>query len=183
MVMNLMQKNVLFLGRCRFSLRKLVAIAATDLVMSLVICMDWPGAIQGAASLLVPYWLDTLWTDLFYGYTILFCLFTGMLYVALMRFSMPLGRVQCRWLSVMTFVSVFSGVGPLVAINKYHFFRIGVPGFVAPLILLLLLFFIDWYCQRCRAERSRILGITLVLFGFNVAITLAIRFVMYLIQL
>lgn len=176
--------NIVIKQLCRFDLTKgqIGAIIVIDLLLCVVVGLDWPGAVYDD-YIFVPALLYYIGRDLLYGYTVLFCVLTGMMYLRTTQGARNPDRIQSRWLTAMTLMSLFAGLAPLYAVNQYHFFRIGVPGFILPFIMLLTVFAIDRLCTPERSRRKQLLGITLSLFTIDIIVTLSVRLLLYFIRL
>lgn len=158
----------------------LLYLSLAALVMAVFLRLDWPGAVSREIDFILPEWCYYLFEDMVYCVPVIFCLLTAVVknYIGDGDWSMT----QRRLLWILTIVSVGAGLIPLYAINHFARYRLGVPGFLVPYMVVTILFWINTGFSGnlpCRLVFGRFLRLFLVV----VACTLCARTILYLVKL
>lgn len=158
----------------------LIGMTLAGLILSVILRSDWPGAEDRDISFVLPVWCYLLFEDIVYCVPVIFCLLTAI--VADCFGSGEINRTQHRWLIAMTSISILAGMFPLYSINHFARYRLGVPGFLVPYVVVAGLFWMDmvWGGRKCNDSRFRRF---LKLFLCVASCAVSVRAILYLVKL
>lgn len=164
--------------RIRYNIEALLFV---DMTMCVVLRLNWPGSMvyidHNVRYSMVPAWFIELFNDILYGWPVCLCLL-----LAYVRNKIKIIRSsQKRFLSILSFLTLISGLFPLYDINKFLCYRHGVYGFLLPFLIITFCFCIS-YSNTYKKEWLSILSKFLKNVFMVTSVTLVVRLILYLLK-
>lgn len=164
------------------SSRILTGLIIADIMISLALAVNWPGATEIKWRYIWPDAFFFVFRDLVYSLPVGVCLVSAMLIVAIKDNCRRLRRAQRRWIVAAQVLSLLSGLFPLYSINHYDRYRLGVSGFLLPFLLVVVMNI--WLSRRDNGiRRKKVFDIFVKLFTGTVLLTFIVRISLYIAKL
>ena len=162
--------------------RRLVWLVAVDVLMSVILSLNWPYAEEESVYFIWPEEVRLFMFDFAYGFPVGVCLLISLFIYLLNTKCKVVGGVQRRWLVIGKLSALISGLFPLYAVNQYSRYRLAVPGFLWPYIVVIL--FAVWFRKQVDINAWRtIVSWFIVLFTATSGLALGARMILYLVKL
>lgn len=153
-----------------------------DILMSVILSLNWPYATVDTVYFIWPEGIRLFMLDFAYGFPVGVCLVISLFIYSLNAKGVVIGTVQRRWLVMGKLFALISGLFPLYAVNQYSRYRLAVPGFLWPYIIVILFAF--WFRKPIEKNAWRpIVSWFIVLFTATSGLTLGARIILYLVKL